>query len=358
MDVQSKIDQLLVNIRNEGKPSSLGLKPPKQDALARAQQLQTQNPAYTSAAIRRLVGKLETGDIPQDVPHFTDAKAYKKAVDDFLANGGTTREIKKKVGILVGTGHNGKPAYQVYQSIGSLMLRSANEAANTQLNRELNTVLSNPDATSRAQADARMREVTRPGIAADHDHSLTRVGNAMDPMTEQRRTEYRNNFKNSGQRAGHYPENIKPLSAADNRLKENGALKIDPDGKKSGGYVRLDNNILKPAEARKPSPTIQQLQTTGTTTSTGRQGAARVARSLPGFPKFRGNLGMNGSLLMMVPDLIDAADSQTGGAVSRTLDGAVNGAVDALRTRIGKGVNGLTSLLIPNKLSNVSYGQY
>ena len=267
---------------------SLGLKLPKQDALSRSERLASQNPGYESPSSKRLAAKLRSGDIPQNVPHFTDRKEYVTAVNKYLDNGGTTAGIKKDIGVLVGTGPDGNPTYQVMQSRGKLILRSNREKLNTDLNRELNTNLSNPDHQSRLTADAEMRRIGGGGVAADHDHSLTRVGNALDPMTEERRAALRSNFEEAGQRAGHYPENLKPLDSNTNRAKENGKLVTDDTGKHSGGYKRLDDNFLKPMEKASPSLTELQIERTGTTSPVGRQqGAMGIQRGLPGFPKPR-----------------------------------------------------------------------
>ena len=265
--------------------NSLQLKPPRNDALARSERLRAENPGYESKASARLAGKLVEGDIPDDVPHFTDKVKYKAAVQKFLDEGGTSGDIRTKVGILVGTGHDGHPTYQQMQKRGKFTMRSGRERNNTELNRQLNTNLSNPDPVSRAETDRLMQQIGSPTISADHDHSLERVGNALDPMTEERRQEYRDNFEQSGQRAGHYSDNIKPLDKITNINKETGKLVVDKDGKYSGGYSRLDKNLLKPMEAVSPSPTITQLDATGTTSGVGRQRVAmRIGRQLPGFP--------------------------------------------------------------------------
>lgn len=356
MDIGKKLDELLVQIRNE--PSnSLGLKPPEVDALPRSQELKSQNPGYESPKSARLAEKLRTGGIPKGVTQFTNKAEYLAAVKKYLDGGGATAGIRKNVGILVGLGHDGNPAFQQVQSRGQLQLRSSRETTNTALNRELNSNLSNPDPAIRQQADARMQEITRPGIAADHDHSLTRVGNALEPMTEQRRSTYRSNFEASGQRAGHYPENIKALTASENRGKENGRLVTDANGKFSGGYKRLDDNLLRPMERSSPSPTELQIKKTGTTSTRGRQTAAISAqRRLPGFPKLRGNLGMNASVLGILPDVVEVVDGYTGGRLEQGFKDGVNG----LKDLFIRGIQGWQQILTPQPAAPkepVNYGQ-
>ena len=301
--------------------NSLQLKPPQNDALPRSERLKADNPGYESKTSARFADKLRTGDIPTDVPHFTDKAKYIAEVKKFVDGGGATKDIKSKVGILVGTGHDGNPTYQQMQQRGGLKLRSSREKVNTELNRQLNTNLSNPDPVSRAQTDKVMKQVGGGKIAADHDHSLTRVGNALDNMTEQRRQQYRNNFEQSGQRAGHYPENIKPLDSVTNRAKENGPLKVE-NGKYSGGYTRLDKDLLGPQEAKRPSLTIKQLDKTGTTSRAGRQQLALASRKLPGLPTPKAPLDFRGVMPWM--DYVGPIDQMTGGHLESTLDKGVN----------------------------------
>lgn len=242
---------------------------------------------------------------------------------------------------------NGRPSTG-YRSGGAQGLRIlyTDQATKDATTRKQNIELSTPLDSDKAAGAAKFRGNKGTGLDMDHINRVERSGNALREMDIPRQAQWHGNMAEAGIAVGDDPRNLEPTDPKFNR------------GADRQQHVWLDKGIDK-LDQRRQSPTNTQLAQTRTTSTTGRQTAALAAqRQLPGFPKMRGNLGMNGSLLMMLPDLIDAADSQTGGAVSRTLDGAVNGTVDALKTSIGKGINGLASLFIPKKQSNVNYGQY
>lgn len=242
---------------------------------------------------------------------------------------------------------NGRPSTG-YRSGGAQGLRIlyTDQATKDATTRKQNIELSTPLDSDKKAGAAKFRANKGTGLDMDHINRVERSGNALREMDIPRQAQWHGNMAQAGIAVGDDPKNLEPTDPKFNR------------GADRQQHVWLDKGINK-LDQRRQSPTNTQLAQTRTTSTTGRQTAALAAqRQLPGFPKMRGNLGMNGSLIGMLPDVIELGDNYTGGAVTRTLDGAVNGAVDALKIGIGKGINGLASLLIPKQQSNVNYGQH
>ena len=64
--------------------------------------------------------------------------------------------------------------------------------------------------------------------------------------------------------------------------------------------------------------------------------------------------GLNGSLLSILPDVIDAIDAQTNGAVNGIVQSGVNG----FNNLMINGAKGWSNLLIPSQQNDTNYGQY
>ena len=64
--------------------------------------------------------------------------------------------------------------------------------------------------------------------------------------------------------------------------------------------------------------------------------------------------GLNSSLLAILPDVIDAIDAQTDGAVNKAVQSGVNG----FNNLMINGLKGWSNLLIPSQQNDTNYGQY
>ena len=220
------------------------------------------------------------------------------------------------------------------------------QATKDAITRKQNIELSTPLDSDKKAGAAKFRGNKGTGLDMDHINRVERSGNALREMDIPRQAQWHGNMAEAGIAVGDDPGNLEPTDPKFNR------------GADRQQHVRMDKGLNK-LDQVKQSPTNTQLSQTRTTSTKGRQTAAVAAqRRLPGFPKMRGNLGMNANLLMLLPEIVQVADNYTDGAVTRTVEDAVNGAVDTVKTGISNGVNGLASLFIPNKQSNVNYGQY
>ena len=242
---------------------------------------------------------------------------------------------------------NGRPSTG-FRSGGARGLRIlyTDQATKDAATRKQNIELSTPLDSDKKAGAAKFRGNKGTGLDMDHINRVERSGNALREMDIPRQAQWHGNMAEAGIAVGDDPGNLEPTDPKFNR------------GADRQQHVRMDKGLNK-LDQVKQSPTNTQLSQTRTTSTKGRQTAAVAAqRRLPGFPKMRGNLGMNANLLMLLPEIVQVADSYTDGAVTRTVEDSVNGAVDAMKSGISKGVNGLASLFIPYQQSNVNYGQY
>lgn len=170
--------------------------------------------------------------------------------------------------------------------------------------------LSTPDPEVRKAGAQVFKDNAGQPTDIDHGNRVERTGKALKPMTQNRRTTYHSNMSEAGVFIGDDPRNLAPEDPAFNR------------GTDKKQHSNMDKGIKRLRINNTQSPTLSQIDETGTTSKVGRQQAALATRKLPGLPTPRAPFDFRGVMPWM--DYVGPLDQATGGHVESTIDKGVN----------------------------------
>ena len=170
--------------------------------------------------------------------------------------------------------------------------------------------LSTPDPEVRKAGAEVFKANAGKGTDIDHGNRVERTGKALKPMSPDRRSTYHSNMEKAGVFIGDDPRNL----AAEDPTFNRGADKKQ--------HSDMDKGIKSLRTKGKQSPTLTQIDKTGTTSKVGRQQAALATRKLPGLPTPKAPLDFRGVMPWM--DYVGPIDQMTGGHLESTLDKGVN----------------------------------